>query len=201
MDKCKCRQYFRYLRSQYAEKVNDVKEQEENMFKHVVSFLQDQQIGNDAVVATYLADANEISCNLINNYLLSNGYQVAVPKMYDGIMRFVEFTYDSKLVTNPKTNILEPLDDNFVDPYIILAPLLAFDVKGNRLGSGQGNYDKALGEYYKSHIYPIFVGIAFDFQEIMSLHVEEHDIPLNAIITCHGYKYFTFPSLHNTTLK
>lgn len=64
-------------------------------------------------------------------------------------------------------------------PEIILTPLIGFDRKGYRLGYGGGYYD----HYYKSHKNVVKVGIAFAFQEVDQLPIEDHDQRLDFIIT------------------
>lgn len=72
----------------------------------------------------------------------------------------------------------------FVPPMMldmVLVPLLAFDLKGNRLGYGKGYYDQFL-----SMVRPNCpkIGLAFEFQKVESgLPAEAHDIPLDYIIT------------------
>lgn len=62
---------------------------------------------------------------------------------------------------------------------VVLVPLLAYDVKGNRLGFGKGHYDTFLATLSQS---VIKIGLSF-FPPEESLPVEVHDIPLNYCIT------------------
>ncbi len=78
---------------------------------------------------------------------------------------------------------------------LVLAPLVAFDPQGNRLGMGGGFYDRALshlrahGRRTRKH-HPLFIGIAHELQQVDSLQVQSWDIPLHAIITERGLRYF-----------
>ncbi|MFD2252389.1 5-formyltetrahydrofolate cyclo-ligase [Pseudochelatococcus lubricantis] len=69
-----------------------------------------------------------------------------------------------------------------VDPDVLLVPLSAFDRRGNRLGYGQGNYDKAISRLSAKRPL-ITIGVAFDVQEIGEIPAEPHDRPLDAIVT------------------
>ena len=60
----------------------------------------------------------------------------------------------------------------------ILLPGIAFDLKGKRLGSGKAFYDKTLKNYSG-----IKVGVAYSIQITESLPSDEHDIPVDAIVT------------------
>lgn len=62
---------------------------------------------------------------------------------------------------------------------IILIPLLGFSKNGQRLGMGQGCYDRTL-ENTKN---PLLIGVAHSLQQIDSLENEAHDINLDCIIT------------------
>lgn len=68
---------------------------------------------------------------------------------------------------------------------LILVPLVAFDIHGNRLGMGGGFYDRTLSYlrhrryWHKPHIY----GTAYEFQKIDALSCHAWDIPMHAIVT------------------
>jgi 5-formyltetrahydrofolate cyclo-ligase len=60
--------------------------------------------------------------------------------------------------------------------------LLGFDREGNRLGQGQGHYDRTL-EALRSKGPVLAVGVAFAAQEIAHIPFEPHDQRLDWIIT------------------
>lgn len=62
---------------------------------------------------------------------------------------------------------------------MVVIPLLAFDIKGNRLGYGKGFYDRFLSEC-REDIRK--VGVSF-FPPEEQIAAEEHDIPLDLCIT------------------
>lgn len=68
---------------------------------------------------------------------------------------------------------------------LVLMPLVAFDLKGNRLGMGGGYYDKTFAfKHRRSFIHkPVLLGLAYDFQQVPSLDCEIWDVPLDGIIT------------------
>lgn len=66
---------------------------------------------------------------------------------------------------------------------MLVCPCVAFDAQGNRLGYGAGNYDRYLSQLlvpgtleFKPKVQ--LVGVAFAEQQVPSIPVEEHDIPL-----------------------
>lgn len=69
-----------------------------------------------------------------------------------------------------------------VRPDIVLVPLLGFDRGGNRLGQGQGHYDRTL-EALRATGAVLAVGVAFAAQEVTHIPIEPHDQRLDWIIT------------------
>jgi len=73
------------------------------------------------------------------------------------------------------------------EPDVVLMPLLGFDALGTRLGYGGGYYDRTLAGLSKK---PLLIGLAFAAQEIDTIPREEHDIPLDIIVTEAGVRHF-----------
>lgn len=63
---------------------------------------------------------------------------------------------------------------------LCIVPGLAFDRRNHRLGRGAGYYDRFLADL--SRRTPT-VGLAFDFQVVAVLPNQEHDVPLDRVIT------------------
>jgi len=61
---------------------------------------------------------------------------------------------------------------------LAIAPGLAFDSKGNRLGRGKGMFDKLFTKLKCQK-----VALAFDFQVVEEVPVDEHDKTVDAVIT------------------
>ena len=82
-------------------------------------------------------------------------------------------------------NILEPIGGATVQPKqldLIFVPLLAFDVRGYRVGYGKGYYDRYLTQCRTD---AIKVGFSF-FDAIEYIEdIDEFDVPLNFCITPH----------------
>jgi len=74
----------------------------------------------------------------------------------------------------------------FATPDLVIAPVLAFDRRGGRLGQGAGPYDRILAQLRSAT--PVFVlGLAYAGQEVDAIPMEPHDQPLDAILTETGY--------------
>ena len=68
----------------------------------------------------------------------------------------------------------------------ILIPGRAFDAKGNRLGRGNGGYDKWIAEQREKGISMQLIGVALECQIVDSVPVESHDQKMDAIATARG---------------
>jgi len=77
----------------------------------------------------------------------------------------------------PKTNC-QQIDLSKLDAVVV--PGRVFDSEKNRIGRGYGFYDRFLCVVPKE---ATLIGLAFDFQVVDSVPVEEHDIPMDVIIT------------------
>jgi 5-formyltetrahydrofolate cyclo-ligase len=73
------------------------------------------------------------------------------------------------------------------EPDVVLMPLLGFDRHGTRLGYGGGYYDRTLASMSKT---PRLIGLAFAAQEMDEIPRENHDMPLDAVITEAGVRHF-----------
>jgi 5-formyltetrahydrofolate cyclo-ligase len=69
-----------------------------------------------------------------------------------------------------------------VDPDIVLAPLLAFDRAGHRLGYGGGYYDLTIAPL-RGRKNIVAIGIAFAVQEVFTVPVTPRDAPLDLVLT------------------
>ena len=80
-----------------------------------------------------------------------------------------------------------PLSSPVLRPDLVLAPLLAFDASGWRLGYGGGYYDRTLAALRASG--PVLVvGLAFALQEVEHVPHGPKDERLDAILTERGYR-------------
>lgn len=91
--------------------------------------------------------------------------------------------YDESRLELGSFHIEEPQGDALVDPdeiELIVVPAVAYDRSGNRLGRGKGFYDRLLATTRATKI-----GVGYEFQLLDSLPAEEHDVPMDMVITQH----------------
>jgi 5-formyltetrahydrofolate cyclo-ligase len=80
-------------------------------------------------------------------------------------------------------NVLQPSANSpLLEPDTVLVPLLAVDLRGNRLGQGGGHYDRALRRLRGAGRI-IAVGIAWECQIVDQVPAEPWDEPLDFIAT------------------
>lgn len=96
-------------------------------------------------------------------------------------LRFREWTPGCALVEGAFKAMI-PAEGAWMDPEILIVPLLAFDAAGYRLGYGGGFYDRTL-EGLRARGPVLAVGFAFSAQEVAQVPVEPVDQPLDLIVT------------------
>ncbi len=88
-------------------------------------------------------------------------------------------------VSPKRRRALEALD-------MVLVPLVAFDEQGNRLGMGGGYYDRTFAYLLGRRRWtrPLLVGVAYEFQCSAALPTRPWDVPLQAVATERGLRFF-----------
>ena len=75
-----------------------------------------------------------------------------------------------------------PPEAEIVEPDLLFVPLAAFDRRGHRIGYGAGFYDRTLAALRAKK--PIVaIGVAYAAQEVLFVPNDEHDEPLDMIVT------------------
>jgi len=75
---------------------------------------------------------------------------------------------------------------------MVLMPLVAFDLQGNRIGMGGGFYDRSFA-YLRQRQYwrqPRLIGVGFQLQLQPRLHPQQWDVPLDGAVTENGFYSF-----------
>ena len=103
-------------------------------------------------------------------------------------LRFREWTPGCTMIAG-EFGALIPADGAWIEPDVLIVPLLAFDARGYRLGYGGGYYDRTL-QALRAKRATIAVGYAFAAQRVLEVPIDEHDQRLDAIITEMGVVRF-----------
>ncbi len=83
-----------------------------------------------------------------------------------------------------------PAEGAWVEPQVLIVPLVGFDARGYRLGYGGGFYDRTL-EGLRARHKVLAVGFAFAAQELPEVPIEPTDQRLDMIITEAGVRSFS----------
>ena len=129
----------------------------------------------------YLSFNQEVRTDPIIKRAWADGKRVAVPKVIGKDMAFI-WIDDFDALGPGYYGITEPIANGPVADDVnalVLMPGLAFDPEGHRVGYGGGFYDRFL-EAEPDH--PL-VALCYDFQMFDHLEVEDHDIPVDVVIT------------------
>lgn len=137
-------------------------------------------------VSGYLSIGSELDISPLLNRLSELGAEICYPRVEaDDTMTFRVVTRPADFEAGP-FGLTQPSDHTpLANPTLVLAPLLAFDAAGNRLGYGKGHYDRALAKL-KAEGRVFVCGIAFSGQEVLKVPAEATDIPLDWVVTENG---------------
>lgn len=140
---------------------------------------------NSKVIFTYVGFDSEIDTIEYIKEFLKDGKKVCIPRtnIKEKYMEAVSIN-SLDLLSKSEYGILEPSCDlepiNKDEIDLIIMPGLAFDKQGGRLGYGGGYYDKYLSTISKD---VPKIALAYDFQILEKIPMEEHDIKVDIIIS------------------
>lgn len=139
-------------------------------------------------IAFYLANDGELDPALLLRQAWAMGKRCYLPVITaEQSLLFAPYNQGDPLVLN-RFGIPEPsrpglalVRARMLD--LVLAPLVAFDDHGHRLGMGGGFYDRTLSFLRHRRIWrkPHLLGIAHDWQRVAALPAEAWDVPLDGV--------------------
>ena len=146
-----------------------------------ISFLKIKKL-NSKNVGGYYPSNYEIDDLELLVLLKKKNFKVLLPIIKkNNQMNFHNWSINDPLKIN-KFGIPEPLDSKIIYPDILLVPLVAYDSHLNRLGYGGGYYDRYIEKLEKIKEV-IKIGLAFSFQKISSIPINQYDKRLDFIVT------------------
>ena len=146
--------------------------------KKIQTNIVESEIFHEAnLIACYLPIKNEVMTKNLMEFATNDSKIVAVPKIKEHMMVFQDYAFADQLRKN-KFGILEN-EGQVIQPDefdLIICPTLAADIHGNRIGYGQGYYDR----YLLKAVNAKFVALIFDFQLIDErIIAEPHDVSMD----------------------
>jgi len=145
-----------------------------------------------AVVSGFMPIRSEADIRPLMEALRTRGARLVLPVVLDReTIIFRAFEVDAPLVRTGFGTTGPGEDAQVLDPDILLVPLSVFDGHGQRIGYGAGHYDRAIARLHGKGRVPILIGVAFDCQEVPLVPAEPHDVPLHAVLTESGLRWFS----------
>ena len=102
-------------------------------------------------------------------------------------LMFAKWEPDCALIEGPFGAKI-PMECDYFEPEILIVPLVAFDLRGGRLGYGGGFYDRTL-ELLRAKRATLAIGFAYAAQCLEELPLETTDQSLDLIVTEAGVHY------------
>jgi len=136
-------------------------------------------------VLFYVSYDNEVYTHDMIKESISKGKRIVVPISDKENKRLILSEFDewnnlevgSYGILEPRKDKIKEISVDKVD--LIIVPGVGFDEKGRRIGHGKGYYDNLLRKSTKA----LHIGLAFELQIVDHVPTEEHDVPLDRIVT------------------
>lgn len=145
---------------------------------------QEIEYRNAETIHCYVSmnDRREVDTRKLIKEMLSSGKKVVVPvtNFQEGTLSHILLSSYDKLEAN-KWGVPEPADGKEVLPEeleLVIVPMVAGDESCNRIGYGEGFYDRFLDQVTCSKI-----GLIFERNVVEKVPVEDFDVPLDKIVT------------------
>lgn len=143
-------------------------------------------LGRFKVVAGYQPMGSEIDPAPLLARFAAAGAQIVLPRTApkgSGLPLIFHLWSPGQPLIKSEFGVAEPSPETESrDPDLVIVPLLAFDDLGHRMGYGQGHYDRTL-EALRAQGPILALGLAFDGQKVATVPREDHDQPLDGILT------------------
>jgi 5-formyltetrahydrofolate cyclo-ligase len=156
----------------------------DNSYKIKEKLFEIKEFKQGETILFYVSYDNEVYTHQMIKESMELGKNVVVPvsdkKQRNLILSKLENWDDLKIGSY---DILEPIKEKIKEVSmneinLIIVPGVGFDERGYRIGHGRGYYDNLLSKSKAPHI-----GLAFESQIVKEIPTEEHDMPVDKIIT------------------
>jgi len=135
------------------------------------------------IISAYMAIRTEVNPLATMTILHGQGKRICVPVIRQAgqPLLFQEWTPETEMVAGPFGAAI-PAAGEYLQPDLLITPLVAFDQKCFRLGYGGGFYDRSFQEI--AAVKPVLgIGFAYGAQELPSVPREPTDRQLDAVVT------------------
>jgi 5-formyltetrahydrofolate cyclo-ligase len=163
---------------------------------HAADAITDEPLWKEArTVFAFLSMGSEITSDGVVEASLRAGKTVTLPRVQGGELSFRGITSLNGPWAVGSFGIREPLSDAPVvdlatlpGPLLVIAPGVAFDSRGGRLGHGKGYYDRFLRSLRALRSDVSVVGLCASLQLVPQVPTDESDESMDAV--CSGGSFF-----------
>ena len=143
-------------------------------------------------IALYAALPEELDTTPLIELARARGCSLYLPRIdRHSLGRKMQFVAMNDRQRSNRLGIAEPEGSQIIGARwldVVFLPLVGFDSRGVRLGTGGGYYDRAFAfrRWRKVWHTPQLVGLAYSFQQLEAIIPAAHDVLLDAVVTEKG---------------
>ena len=143
-------------------------------------------------IALYAALPEELDTTPLIELARARGCRLYLPRIdRHSLGRKMQFVEMNDRHRSNRLGIAEPEGSQIIGARwldVVFLPLVGFDARGVRLGTGGGYYDRAFAfrRWRKVWHTPQLVGLAYSFQQLEAIIPAAHDVLLDAVVTEKG---------------
>lgn len=161
-----------------------------------------RRLPRHAKVGLYYDGFGEMPTQPIATWCIKHGYQAYLPIVgslgaTDKRLRFAPLSQHTLATARTRKHALgmqQPQPTHLLWAQaldVLICPLVAADLAGNRMGMGGGYYDRTLAYRQRGgRGKPLVIGWCYDFQLVARLQRQPWDVPLDGLITPSGVHWF-----------
>ena len=143
-------------------------------------------------IALYAALPEELDTTPLIELAQARGCRLYLPRIDRHTLgRKMQFVAINDRQRSNRLGITEPEGSQLIGARwldVVFLPLVGFDARGVRLGTGGGYYDRAFAfrRWRQAWHTPQLVGLAYSFQQVEAIKPAAHDVLLDAVVTEKG---------------
>jgi 5-formyltetrahydrofolate cyclo-ligase len=143
-------------------------------------------------IALYAALPEELDTTPLIETACRRGCRIYLPRIdRHSLGRKMQFVEMSSRQRSNRLGIIEPEGSRIIGARwldVVFLPLVGFDSRGVRLGTGGGFYDRAFAFRHWRKVWhtPQLIGLAYSFQQVEHITSAAHDVLMDAVVTEKG---------------
>ncbi len=140
-------------------------------------------------IAAYFPLKDEVDLRPLLEELIAEHWPVYIPGIEHGSMVFRRISSINSLAPGKFTVLEPPRDAPLLDPAalaVALVPGRAFSIVGDRLGRGNGGYDRWIRQQRQANPVTRFWGVCLEAQVVQHVPMQEHDERVDSLVTARG---------------